>query len=44
MRREELVDLNAFQTVAAGYHLYYPSRRQNSPAFALPVEALRCRE
>ncbi|MBB3228698.1 DNA-binding transcriptional LysR family regulator [Luteibacter sp. Sphag1AF] len=24
-----------------GYHLYYPSRRQNSPAFALLVEALR---
>ncbi len=25
----------------AGYHLYYPSRRQQSPAFALLVEALR---
>jgi DNA-binding transcriptional LysR family regulator len=25
----------------AGYHLYYPSRRQNSPAFALLVDALR---
>lgn len=25
----------------AGYHLYYPSRRQQSPAFALVVEALR---
>jgi DNA-binding transcriptional LysR family regulator len=24
-----------------GYHLYYPSRRQSSPAFALVVEALR---
>ncbi len=24
-----------------GYHLYYPSRRQSSPAFALMVEALR---
>jgi len=24
-----------------GYHLYYPSRRQNAPAFALLVEALR---
>ncbi len=23
-----------------GYHLYYPSRRQQSPAFALLVEAL----
>jgi DNA-binding transcriptional LysR family regulator len=26
-----------------GYHLYYPSRRQQSPAFALLVEALRFR-
>jgi DNA-binding transcriptional LysR family regulator len=25
----------------SGYHLYYPSRRQSSPAFALIVEALR---
>jgi DNA-binding transcriptional LysR family regulator len=25
-----------------GYHLYYPSRRQSSPAFALLVDALRC--
>ena len=25
-----------------GYHLYYPSRRQTSPAFALLVDALRC--
>jgi DNA-binding transcriptional LysR family regulator len=28
----------------AGYHLYYPSRRQTAPAFALLVEALRYRE
>jgi DNA-binding transcriptional LysR family regulator len=28
----------------AGYHLYYPSRRQTSPAFALLVEALRYRK
>jgi len=27
----------------AGYHLYYPSRRQHSPAFALVLEALRFR-
>jgi DNA-binding transcriptional LysR family regulator len=27
----------------AGYHLYYPSRRQHTPAFALLVEALRYR-
>ena len=26
-----------------GYHLYYPSRRQSSPAFALVVDALRYR-
>lgn len=26
-----------------GYHLYYPSRRQHSPAFALVVDALRHR-
>jgi DNA-binding transcriptional LysR family regulator len=24
-----------------GYHLYYPSRRQQSPAFALVIDALR---
>jgi len=27
-----------------GYHLYYPNRRQGSPAFSLLVEALRYRE
>ena len=27
----------------AGFHLYYPSRRQASPAFALLLEALRYR-
>jgi hypothetical protein len=27
----------------AGYHLYYPSRRQAAPAFALLLEALRYR-
>ncbi|MFJ4142834.1 LysR family transcriptional regulator [Pseudomonas sp. NPDC089734] len=27
----------------SGFHLYYPSRRQTSPAFALLVEALRYR-
>jgi DNA-binding transcriptional LysR family regulator len=26
-----------------GYHLYYPSRRQHSPAFAVLIEALRYR-
>ncbi|MBS0348179.1 MAG: LysR family transcriptional regulator [Proteobacteria bacterium] len=28
----------------SGYHLYYASRRQSSPAFALVVEALRYRQ
>jgi DNA-binding transcriptional LysR family regulator len=28
---------------SSGYHLYYPSRRQHAPAFALLVEALRYR-
>lgn len=28
----------------SGYHLYYPSRRQASPAFALVVDALRFRD
>jgi DNA-binding transcriptional LysR family regulator len=27
----------------AGYHLYYPSSRQSSPAFSLLVDALRYR-
>jgi DNA-binding transcriptional LysR family regulator len=27
----------------SGYHLYYPSRRQSSPAFTLLVDALRYR-
>lgn len=27
-----------------GYHLYYPSRRHHSPAFALLIDALRYRE
>lgn len=25
----------------SGYHLYYPSRRQHSPAFSLVLDALR---
>jgi DNA-binding transcriptional LysR family regulator len=28
----------------AGYHLYYPSRRQPTPAFAVLVKALRYRK
>ncbi|MBU9589932.1 LysR family transcriptional regulator [Burkholderia multivorans] len=30
--------------VFAGYHLYYPSRRQTAPALALVIETLRWRE
>lgn len=28
----------------SGYHLYYPSRRQHSPAFTVIVDALRERQ
>ena len=33
--------LDDWSPMFAGYHLYYPSRRQNSPAFSVIVEALR---
>ena len=36
--------LEAWCPPFSGYHLYYPSRRQQSPAFALLVEALRYRK
>jgi len=41
----ELVDRHRADWCAPfpGYHLYYPSRRQLSPAFALLVKALRYR-
>jgi len=35
--------LEEWWPTAGGYHLYYPSRRQGSPAFAAVVEALRYR-
>ena len=35
--------LTKFSPPFAGYHLYYPSRRQPTPAFALLVERLRWR-
>jgi DNA-binding transcriptional LysR family regulator len=35
--------LKDWMPLFSGYHLYYPSRRQLSPAFALLVEALRWR-
>jgi DNA-binding transcriptional LysR family regulator len=31
-------------SASSGYHLYYPSRRHPSPAFALLVDALRYRK
>jgi DNA-binding transcriptional LysR family regulator len=41
----ELVEvLAAWSPPFPGYHLYYPSRRQQSPAFAVLIEALRYRE
>ncbi|MGH8331278.1 MAG: LysR substrate-binding domain-containing protein, partial [Pseudomonas sp.] len=33
--------LEDWSPLFAGFHLYYPSRRQASPAFALLVDALR---
>ena len=36
--------LEAWSPKFAGYHLYYPSRRQNSPAFNVLVDALRQRK
>lgn len=36
--------LQEWSPLWSGYHLYYPSRRQSSPAFALLVEALRHRD
>jgi DNA-binding transcriptional LysR family regulator len=35
--------LEAWSPTFPGYHLYYPSRRQSLPAFALVVEALKLR-
>ena len=50
-RAEELIKAGRLVRVLAewcppfpGYHLYYPSRRQMAPAFALLVEALRHRD
>ena len=28
----------------SGYHLYYPSRRQPTPPFSLPIDTLRYRD
>lgn len=36
--------LEAWSPTFPGYHLYYPSRRQSLPAFALVVEALKLRD
>ncbi|HJW03069.1 MAG TPA: LysR family transcriptional regulator [Azospira sp.] len=45
IRRGELLSvLDDWCPTYPGYHLYYASRRQSSPAFALVVEALRHRD
>jgi DNA-binding transcriptional LysR family regulator len=50
MVRPDVADGNLVQVLKdwcpkfPGYHLYYPSRRQSSPAFALVVDALRHRD
>ncbi|MDP3859530.1 MAG: LysR family transcriptional regulator [Stagnimonas sp.] len=36
--------LDDWSPVFEGYHLYFPKRRQNSPAFRLVVDALRVQE
>jgi DNA-binding transcriptional LysR family regulator len=36
--------LHEWSAPRSGYHLYYPHRRQSSPAFALLVDALRYRD
>lgn len=36
--------LDDWSPMFPGYYLYYPTRRQNSPAFTILVEALRIRE
>lgn len=42
--RSELIHvLKGWCPLFTGYHLYYPSRRQSSPAFSAMVEALRYR-
>jgi DNA-binding transcriptional LysR family regulator len=42
--RGELVEvLSDWSPPFAGYHLFYPSRRQHTPAFSVIVEALRYR-
>jgi DNA-binding transcriptional LysR family regulator len=44
LRRGELVQaLDDWTPPFSGYHLYYPSRRQLSPAFSVLVNALRYR-
>lgn len=45
VQRGKLVQvLDRFCPTVSGFHLYYPSRRQNSPAFQAVVDALRQRD
>jgi DNA-binding transcriptional LysR family regulator len=41
LKERRLIRVLADCAPFSGYHLYYPSRRQQPPAFALLVEALR---
>lgn len=44
MKTEQARDVTKEEKLAdSGYHLYYPSRRQHTPAFSLLVDALRYR-
>lgn len=40
-RRRLVLVLDSWCAPFPGYHIYYPSRRQSSPAFSLVVDALR---
>ena len=40
-RREAEASAGGLEPAFSGYHLYYPSRRQQSPAFKVIVDALR---
>lgn len=40
-RGEVVVVLDDWSPTFSGYHLYYPTRRQNSAAFRMVIDALR---
>jgi DNA-binding transcriptional LysR family regulator len=43
LTKQRLVRVLDWCPAFSGYHLYYPSRRQHTPAFTLLVDALRYR-